>query len=299
MSRVIILMTIFLFAGYWAFGQATPVERYRIANNTTAMGVNMPTGTQVFDVAGQKLYIALKAVPATITIKTGLADSNPYFKEFASISIPVYAPDGTEVVELVSSSGRIWMDRNLGATQAATSETDYLAYGSIFQWCRAADGHEKITWTSSTAGTPVNGTTSTLSTSTDPGHSLFIICPDSPYDWLSSHQMTGGLWWNGSLAGSNSPCPTGYHVPTKAEWQAEISVGINNTTTAYSQLKLTRGAARRNNDALIYMPDSHAYYWSSTDYGGDALCFFCYSEGALIQGLHRANGLRVRCIKNQ
>ena len=70
--------------------------------------------------------------------------------------------------EVLSTSGRLWMDRNLGATQVATSLTDYLAYGDLYQWGRGTDGHEKITWTSSSAGTPVNPTTSTLYTNGDP-----------------------------------------------------------------------------------------------------------------------------------
>jgi hypothetical protein len=65
---------------------------------------------------------------------------------------------------ILSPTGKVWMDRNLGATRQAQSSTDYLAYGDLYQWGRNPDGHEKITWTSSTTGTPVNGTTSTLAT---------------------------------------------------------------------------------------------------------------------------------------
>lgn len=60
------------------------------------------------------------------------------------------------VVEVTSATGRIWMDRNLGAMRAATSATDYQAYGSLYQFGRGSDGHQLINWTSATAGTPVN-----------------------------------------------------------------------------------------------------------------------------------------------
>jgi len=33
------------------------------------------------------------------------------------------------------------MDRNLGATQVATSSTDENSYGDLYQWGRRADGH--------------------------------------------------------------------------------------------------------------------------------------------------------------
>jgi hypothetical protein len=39
-------------------------------------------------------------------------------------------------------TGKVWLDRNLGATQVATSKTDSAAYGHYYQWGRNDDGHE-------------------------------------------------------------------------------------------------------------------------------------------------------------
>ena len=62
-------------------------------------------------------------------------------------------------------TGRTWLNNNLGAeyanknssdynpSQQATASNDYLAYGSLFQWGRKADGHELINWYSDTNGT--------------------------------------------------------------------------------------------------------------------------------------------------
>jgi hypothetical protein len=41
----------------------------------------------------------------------------------------------------------VWLDRNLGATQVATSLNDSDAYGDLYQWGRAKDGHEKSSTT--------------------------------------------------------------------------------------------------------------------------------------------------------
>ncbi|WP_372934176.1 hypothetical protein, partial [Mariniphaga sediminis] len=38
-----------------------------------------------------------------------------------------------------ATTGKTWMDRNLGASQVATSSTDIAAYGDLYQWGRAAD----------------------------------------------------------------------------------------------------------------------------------------------------------------
>jgi hypothetical protein len=66
----------------------------------------------------------------------------------------------TAVVDVVNpATGVTWMDRNLGASRAATSSTDADAYGDLYQWGRAADGHQKRT----------SSTRTTLSSSDQPG----------------------------------------------------------------------------------------------------------------------------------
>jgi predicted secreted hydrolase len=39
-------------------------------------------------------------------------------------------------------TGRVWLDRNLGAKQVATSGHDTDSYGSLYQWGRGKDDHE-------------------------------------------------------------------------------------------------------------------------------------------------------------
>jgi len=68
---------------------------------------------------------------------------------------------------VTSKTGRIWMDRNLGATQVATSPTDAKSYGYYYQWGRGNDGHQL----------PNSGTTYIKSQSDQPGNSLFILVP--------------------------------------------------------------------------------------------------------------------------
>jgi hypothetical protein len=77
---------------------------------------------------------------------------------------------------VVGANNRVWMDRNLGASQVATSSGDAAGYGDLYQWGRGTDGHQIRT----------SGTTGTLSTSDQPGHGNFIITTSSPLDWLSS-----------------------------------------------------------------------------------------------------------------
>jgi hypothetical protein len=59
------------------------------------------------------------------------AVGTPYF--------PFSLPKGL----VMSKTGRIWMDKNLGATRVATSSYDTLSFGFYFQWGRGADGHQE------------------------------------------------------------------------------------------------------------------------------------------------------------
>ena len=93
-----------------------------------------------------------------------------------------------------SETGRCWMDLNLGASRAATAPDDDEAYGDLFQWGRLDDGHQDRT----------SSTTSTLSSTDNPGHGDFILAPDSPYDWRST--QNDDLWQGDG--GINDPCPS-------------------------------------------------------------------------------------------
>jgi uncharacterized protein (TIGR02145 family) len=184
------------------------------------------------------------------------------------------------------STGKIWMDRNLGATQVATSSTDADAYGDLYQWGRGADGHEKRN----------SGTTSTLSSSNTPGHGNFITNGSSSYDWRSP--QNDNLWQGTN--GTNNPCPSGYRLPTEAEWDAErASWSSNNSNGAFaSPLKLPVAGYRSNHNGLLYNVGSTGVYWSSTVDGTLASYLGFYSSNAYMRSFLRADGYSVRCLKD-
>jgi len=184
------------------------------------------------------------------------------------------------------STGVIWMDRNLGATQVATSSTDADSYGDLYQWGRAADGHQSRT----------SGTTATLSTTDTPGHGDFIINGSSPYDWRSP--QNDNLWQG--LSGTNNPCPSGYRLPTEAEWEAErTSWGSNNAAGAFaSPLKLPVAGYRSSSSGSLINVGSYGYYWSSTVVGTRSRYLYFGSSDANMYSNHRAYGNSVRCLKD-
>jgi hypothetical protein len=104
------------------------------------------------------------------------------------------------VGDVVSTTGKIWMDRNLGATRVAQNSTDHLAYGSLYQWGRGSDGHQIRTST--------NSALNALSANDSPGNALYIILNTGTNDWRSG--QNNNLWQG--VNGINNPCPTGYRV---------------------------------------------------------------------------------------
>jgi uncharacterized protein (TIGR02145 family) len=183
-------------------------------------------------------------------------------------------------------TGKVWMDRNLGATQVATSSTDEQSYGDLYQWGRGADGHQSRT----------SSTTSNLSSSDVPGTTNFILAPNYPYDWRSG--QNANLWQGVNVI--NNPCPSGYRLPTEAEWENE-RLSWESSNFAYnaafaSPLKLPMAGRRIWSNGSLISSGSVGYYWSST-VSTTYSRYLSFSQSASTSFDYRASGFSVRCIK--
>ena len=187
---------------------------------------------------------------------------------------------------VTGANGRVWMDRNLGATQVATSSTDVNSYGDLYQWGRGTDGHQKRT----------AATTSTLSSSDVPGHSNFIIINTKlgPDDWRSP--QNNNLWQG--VNGVNNPCPSGYRLPTVAEWEAEIK-SWGSKTAFQSALKLPMAGFRaKSSIGVLSNVGTSGGYWSSTVSGSNVHGLMFDSSKASMVLSQRSPAICVRCIKD-
>jgi uncharacterized protein (TIGR02145 family) len=193
----------------------------------------------------------------------------------------------TAVVDVTNpTTGKTWMDRNLGATRVATSRTDDQAYGNLYQWGRGSDGHQCRNST----------TTTTLSSADQPGHGNFIVTLNSPNDWRSP--QNNNLWQG--VNGVNNPCPIGYRVPTETEFNSErLSWSVQNSTGAFSSsLKLPLGGSRNNDGSLNYI-GSGGNYWSNTISGSNSRYLSVYLDNyANMFFVERVFGLAIRCVKD-
>jgi uncharacterized protein (TIGR02145 family) len=178
------------------------------------------------------------------------------------------------------------MDRNLGASQVATSSTDANSYGDLYQWGRGSDGHQCRN----------SATTATLSSGDDPGNGDFILTSSSPNDWRSPQNTN---LWQG-VNGVNNPCPSLYRLPTDAEMIAEVSSwSSNNAAGAFaSPLKLPVAGFRNNSSDQLINVGARGFFWSSTVSGTNARFLNFISSDATIGTDYRAYGGSVRCIKD-
>jgi hypothetical protein len=200
----------------------------------------------------------------------------------------VFCASGPTVIVDVTNpaTGKIWMDRNLGAAQVATSSTDANSYGDLYQWGRRSDGHQCRT-------SPI---TSALSSIDQPTHDNFILAPNSPYDWRSPQNTN---LWQG-VNGVNNPCPSDYRLPTEAELLAELlSWSSNDAQGAFaSPLKLPMAGFRFPNNGSLTLVSTGGIYWSSTFDPSYSRYLYFHSSSVFTSGQNRAFGSSVRCLKD-
>ena len=189
-----------------------------------------------------------------------------------------------------------WMDRNLGASRAATVYNDYLAYGCFYQWGRGNDGHASVDWTSSSSGASTNGISTTLSSTTSPGNALFINAGTNNDSWMTTAPSPETRWQG--ITGINNPCPSGYRLPSVAEvnhmFSNTYNVGTNATSWANAITKLPVAGRRVNTGNLTNIAGATGYYHSN-----DGSYFVnATTIGSNNTYTYKNNGLSVRCIKN-
>ncbi|MCX6251814.1 MAG: hypothetical protein NTX61_13810 [Bacteroidetes bacterium] len=281
----------------------TSIGAYTIYTNTvngysfSASGNFTATGTQNVILLGT-------GTPGATGINTFMVTFGTSTCNFSMVVVsgaPIYSTScGTNYVyyEVANQKTlKVWLDRNLGATRVAQSSTDYLAYGSLYQWGRLNDSHQCISWTGPNSGTPVNGTTTTKSSKDNPGNNKFIKSLTNPFDWRVP--QNNNLWQGAS--GINNPCPAGFRIPTNAEFIAEVaSWSSANIAGAFaSPLKWTMAGYRDFPDGALYIAGYAGGYWSSTIANtSKAMILWVDPTVAYTLDDFRAAGYSVRPVKN-
>jgi uncharacterized protein (TIGR02145 family) len=187
---------------------------------------------------------------------------------------------------------KAFMCHNLGADQSADPFTaSWRLNGDYYQWGRA-----------------------TVAAAGPTGPSSGEANAGSITGWNTTAAANGA--WSDATKTANDPCPTGFRVPTLAQWDAVLNNNLNtssyvgtnwassstNYTTGLrigsgtSGLFLPAAGYRYNsNGTLIYRGDN-GIYWSSTENGSNAWSLYFSNGYANTDSNTRTYGMSVRCV---
>ena len=258
------------------FTNGSGVLNYIISGTPSAAG----TAVFIINIGGQTCTLEVPVV-APVPFNCGTDNVTFTYKGFSQTY-------GT----VAGANGRCWLDRNLGAIQVATSSTDQFAYGDLFQWGRADDGHQDRQ----------SSFTTVLAQSDQPGHGDFIQNTSTANfrDWTFDNNDE--RWAATPMV--NNPCPEGWKVPTVAEFDIERSSwSTNDAVGAFSSpLKLTRAGRRSwNTGTLLSTVGEWGWYWTidlgtTTPQHSRRFQFGATGSTSFGDG-ERGYGYSVRCIK--
>jgi len=130
----------------------------------------------------------------------------------------------------------------------------------------------------------------------------------------------GGLYdWNEAMAYSTTPgtkgiCPTGWHIPTKTEFETLMASvgndgnklkredqgtgnGIGTNTSGFSALL----AGGRNPNGPFYYLGNFTYFWSSTESNASYAYYIALwdnDSNIYVHDYDKENGFSIRCLKD-
>jgi len=193
-------------------------------------------------------------------------------------------------------TGKVWLDRNLGAAEICTDSNDEACYGDYYQWGRGFDGHQDSTSSVSSEW---------ASDGSNAGSNFITSDYTNNYDWASIRENdVNKKSVNWSKIDGSSVCPIGFRVPTAKELKAELladgSAQAKNRDDAFNSfLKLPSAGGRDGFDGSMYDVDTWVYLWSSSADGIYASSFGFDSDIAdSFNSDLRAYGHSIRCLKD-
>ena len=217
----------------------------------------------------------------------------------------------TQVASDNSGGTYTFLNHNLGADTSLDPHTPVVGLqGAYIQWGKRG---------------PNTTEDSTLDwqTAANDGSLGFASAPTvgsaTPGTWASA-ETNNDAWnvdENNPIKTANDPCPTGYRVPTRIEWQAVNTNNANSLTgAAWSAgptefgnalhygpdangklLTLPAAGSRSRTNGALNERGNTGDYWSSTERGDNAYSlYFGSSNVTPANNNNRTNGLSVRCI---
>jgi len=201
-------------------------------------------------------------------------------------------------------TGRIWLDRNIGADRVCKSLTDRACYGGYFEFGRGFDGHQL----------PDSPTTTAKKQSLVPNDNTFVLSDyTTGYDWVVDGVDDNGskrIAFVNDITG-NGVCPAGFRLPSMDELYAETLTNehwdrfpAQNIENDFLKLPLNGYRNAQHTKGLVTEKDERGAYWTNTTYlssGKLRVRHMMFTKDDLLGYGTRyiGNGEGIRCIKVQ
>jgi len=188
-------------------------------------------------------------------------------------------------------TGKVWLDRNLGAKRQCQSFDDKLCFGDYYQWGRKTNGHEKISNDSIQKGF--------IDVDLDEKGKYINVKKNTPsFDWRTEQNDT---LWHGKNS-VNNICPKGFGIPTQEELEGETVVAsqpnkITDNKTAFKNfLKIPSSGFRSLCVGDVTRESKNGSLWTSSTYERESYYLDFNSDEAVMSTGARGEALPVRCI---
>jgi uncharacterized protein (TIGR02145 family) len=240
-------------------------------------------------------------------IVTGLKPGHKYHYRVKAVS-STETINGLDTTFTTTNPGKTALTFNPGLTYGTVSDIDNNVYKTI------------------TIGTQTWMAENLKTTKFNDGTDVFFALVDKDwadsafkaYCWYNNDSIVYGAIYNWAAVNSDKLCPTGWHVPSDAEWTT-LTTFIGGETTAAGKLmeagnvhwqtpnsSLTNETGftalpggYRNYNAVFSNIKRYGYWWSSTESSTpNAYCRFIYFSFANMTrtNTNKMSGLSVRCV---
>ncbi|MEK7718341.1 MAG: fibrobacter succinogenes major paralogous domain-containing protein, partial [Bacteroidota bacterium] len=243
--------------------------------------------------------------------------------------------DGTGTGSFTSSITGLIPNTTYNIRAYATNSVG-TAYGSNLSFTTTAGSGSTITdidgntYSSVTIGTQVWMDSNLKTTRFNDGTAIPLVTDNSTWTWTST---PGYCWYNNAAANKNTYgalynwytvstlilCPTGWHVPSDAEWTT-LTTYLGGESLAGGDLKETGtthwlspntgatnasgftavpGGSRNNNGSFLYVGIG-GYWWTSSEYGSYSWYRSILNDKSNVNRNYnyRRYGFSVRCLKD-